>query len=169
MIIAYKDLEKLRDKHKDKKIVFCIGVFDMTHVGHILFFEGCKEYGDILVVGVGRDSFIKKYKSVQRPILNEKIRLKTVDALKPVDYTFLDIMEEWKGKATHEENLGSIFKLLKPDVYIVNEDGSDKDERKLIANENHVEFIVLPRFCPEEYESISTTKIIEKIKMLDND
>lgn len=166
MITNFKNLEKLRRKNRDKKIVFCIGVFDMTHVGHILFFEDCKKQGDILVVGIGRDSFVKSYKGDQRPILNEKIRLKTVDSLKPVDYTFLDTYEKWKGEKTHKENLGSIFKLLKPDTYVVNEEGVDIEERRKITHEMGIKLVVLPRYCPEEFENISTTKIIDKIKKL---
>lgn len=164
MIIDYKDLKKIREENKDKKIVFCLGVFDITHVGHILFFEDCKSKGDILVVGIGRDSLIKRYKGDLRPILNENIRLKTVDSIKAVDYSFIDTIEDWDGSDTHKKNLRPIFRELKPDFYVVNNDASDLDKRQEIAKEEKVNMIVLPRWCPKEFEGISTTKIIEKIK-----
>ena len=49
-VIDFKDLPRIREKHKNEKIAVCAGVFDLTHAGHILFFEDCKKYGDILVV-----------------------------------------------------------------------------------------------------------------------
>jgi glycerol-3-phosphate cytidylyltransferase-like family protein len=38
-IINYSDLENLREKYKDKKIVYCGGVFDITHAGHVIFLK----------------------------------------------------------------------------------------------------------------------------------
>ena len=32
------ELQDLREKNKDKTIVYCSGSFDLLHVGHILFF-----------------------------------------------------------------------------------------------------------------------------------
>ncbi len=166
MILKYEELDKISLENPDKKIVFCLGVFDLTHAGHILFFEDCKSKGDILVTGVAKDSFIKKYKGDLRPILNENIRLKTVSSLKPVDYAFLDESEKWVGKESHETTLRPIFQKLRPHLYVVNEDAVDLFERKRIADQENVEMIILPRYCPEEFEQISTTKIISKIKEL---
>ena len=87
--IIIKELHLIRKEFSDKKIVFCSGNFDLTHVGHILFFEDCKKQGDILVVGVGGDEIMKINKD-NRIILNEKVRLKTIDSLKPVDFCFID-------------------------------------------------------------------------------
>ena len=42
------------------------------------------------------------------------------------------------------------------------------EERKKIIKdlnlENSTKIVIFPRYCPEEFESISTTKLIEKIK-----
>ena len=128
-IISYEDLPVLREKYKDKKIVCCTGVFDLTHAGHIIFFEDCKKHGDILVVLVGRDSFVKSYKGEERPILNECIRLKTIDSLKPVDYVILDKVEKFE-EGEEIKGIKSILPLLKPDVYVVNGDVSNIVGRK---------------------------------------
>ena len=166
MIIDYDSLSSLRAENKDKKIVLCGGIFDITHVGHILFLEDCKKYGDILVVCLGNDKFVKGYKGINRPILNEQIRLKTVDSLKPTDYVFLDKINEWNGENTLKDILVPIFRILKPDFYIVNEDAVGINERKNLAKHYNIKMVVLPRYCPKEFDKISTTKIIKLINKL---
>jgi D-glycero-beta-D-manno-heptose 1-phosphate adenylyltransferase len=164
MIISQDDLYKLKEEYEGKKIVYCTGAFDLTHLGHILFLDNCKKFGDILVVGLGKDALIEKQKDPSRPILNEKVRLRTVDSLKSVDYSFLIKNTEWKGKDTHKEMLDPVLKALKPDYFVINDEGGDLEERKRICNENGVEIVILPRDPPEEFKGVSTTEIIKKIK-----
>ncbi len=163
MIITYKDLKELRKKYYNKKIVFCSGTFDITHAGHILFFEDCKKHGDILVVAVSDDKIIKKYKGDKRPILNEHVRLKSVDSLKAVDYAFIDRPIKI-GESKLLVAFNYIFSRLKPDVYIINEDARDIEKRREISDRYNVELKILRRWCPKEFEGISTSKIIDKIK-----
>ena len=158
-----QDLSNFRNKFKDKKIIFCSGSFDLTHAGHIIFFEKCREFGDILVVGVGGDELIKHRKGYNRPILNEKIRLKIIDSLKPVDFSFIDNISNIK---TPLGLLDVAFEQLKPDIYVINEDAFDINYRKDIAEKYNVKLIVLKRWCPNEFENISASKIIEKIKKI---
>lgn len=160
-IVEFKDLPAIREKHKDQKIVVCSGCFDLTHAGHILFFEDCKKQGDILVVVIGSDHDIRGYKTDSRPILNEQVRLKIVSSLKPVDYALIDI------DATDGDLLGKLvplFHKLKPDSYVINTDAFDIDRRKDILRDFNTKLIILERNCPLEFEEISTTKIIEKIR-----
>jgi len=163
-VINVGDLSRIREKHKDKKIVFCSGSFDLTHAGHILFFEDCKKYGEILVVSVGKDSSIKKNKGEGRPIFNQHIRLKMIDSLKPVDYTYINPISV-PGNKLH--SIEHAFKNLRPDVYVINEDAFDISYRKELCAKFNVKLTILPRYCPEEFEGISTSKIIEKIKNLE--
>lgn len=160
-----KDLIKLRNQNKDKVIVFCSGTFDLLHAGHILFFEDCKKQGDFLVVGVGRDEFIKYYKGPTLPIINESMRVKMINSLKIVDYVLL---EDWPGK--QEEGLFStifpIMELLKPDKWVINTDAFDIPKRKDIAKRLGIELVILNRNSPKEFEEVSTSKIIAKIKNL---
>lgn len=165
-IITYDDLSLIREKFKDKKIVYCAGVFDLTHVGHILFFEDCKKLGDILVVLTARDSFVHDYKGNDRPILNENIRLKTIDSFKPVDYVILDKTEKFTPETGHIACLRYMLSVLRPDIYVINNDVKDKEERKRVAEEYDVQLVILQRTCPKEFDDISTSKIIEKIKKM---
>ena len=83
-----------------------------------------------------------------------------VDSLKPVDYSFLS------GFVTSHllGHLKIVFENLKPDVYVVNNDAFDLDFRRKISKKYGVRLVILKRSCPPEFEKISTTKIIEKIK-----
>ncbi len=163
--IYLSDLEELRLKNKHKKIVFCSGGFDLTHVGHILFFEDCKMQGDILVVAVARDVSLRRRKGNNRPILNEYVRIKTIDSLKPVDYTFIS-PETSTTDLLHTLNVA--FEKLRPDIYVINEDAFDIDQRRELCSKYEVSLKILPRYCPPEFEGVSTSKIIAKIKNLDD-
>lgn len=162
MIVTYNDLESIRLEHKDKKIVLVTGSFDILHAGHILFFEDAKRQGDILVAGVGEDKALK-LKGKNRPILNEFIRVKMVDSLKPVDYAFVHNAAEDNSEFDNAF-LPHIFELLHPDVWIVNKDASEIEYRKGLASKFNIDFKIFDRVAPKEFEEVSTSKIIEKIK-----
>lgn len=159
--ITYDDLPALRQKHAKDKIVFCSGGFDLTHAGHVLFFEDCKKHGDVLVVGVSSGAGRKK-KGVGRPIQSQAVRLKMVDSLKPVDYVFInpDIPVSY-----NLEKIRYILEQLRPDIYVVNSDAPDLPYLQKISDEYGVKLIVLERWCPPEFEKISTTNLIEKIRI----
>ncbi len=162
--INIEDFGRIREEYKDKKIVFCSGAFDLTHVGHVLFLEECKKLGDILVVAVGDDALASMNKGPSRPILNEKIRLKMVDSLKPVDFSVIDNVS-FKEKNTHHI-LDVAFKELKPDVYAVNDETFDIELRKNLCEKHNIKFAIMKRTTPPGIEPLSTTKIIKKIKEL---
>ena len=162
--IKFEDLPALRKKLKNKKIVFCSGAFDLTHAGHIIFFEDCKNLGDILIVSLGGDKLLKKYKGDLRPILNENIRLKTVDSLKPIDYCFIEPLFENKNIFY---GLDVTLGALRPDIYVLNEDALNIDYRKRLCKKYNTQLVILKRHCPKKFERISTSKIIEKIKYLE--
>lgn len=161
--ITRHDLRGIRERHKNKKIVFCSGGFDLTHAGHVLFFEDCKKHGDILVVGIGGDAVRKKDKGDGRPILNEHVRLKTVASLKPVDYAFVI---NTMPIAHPLDPLIDIMKELRPDVYVINTDASHIPYREAFVKETGTKLVILDRVCPPEFEEISTTGIIEKIQRI---
>ena len=163
-IIQQKDLSKIKTWHPDKMIVYASGSFDLVHAGHILFFRDCADMGGVLVVNVGSDYDIKELKGPSRPILNQHIRLYTINQLKPVDYCFI-------GKPmTNPENpllgMEEIFRDLRPDIYVINPDAFDIPFRKRVSADFGVKLVILARTCPPEFEAISTSNIIEKIQRL---
>ncbi len=163
VVITKNYFAKLRAKHRKQVIVYCDGSFDLAHAGHVLFFEEGKALGSILVVGVGADIDIKRYKGDSRPVLSQSVRLKTVDSFKPVDYSFVNKLPNRKKLLSH---LDSNFKKLKPDIYVINEDAFDTPFRKKISAKHGVKVIIAKRTCPPDFDAISTSNIIEKIKKI---
>lgn len=71
--------------------VYCCGVFDMCHLGHMKLFEKIVKSFDTpihLIVGVHSDKTVESYK--RTPIINEKIRVETVKLCKYVDEVWAD-------------------------------------------------------------------------------
>ena len=89
-------LQELRQANPEKKIVFCTGCYDIIQSGHAVFFNQCKEFGDILVVGVGRDEIITRLKGTGRPVNGENNRIHcndTNNVLKAMKEKFSDCFE----------------------------------------------------------------------------
>jgi rfaE bifunctional protein nucleotidyltransferase chain/domain len=95
-------------RRKKRKVVFTNGVFDIIHFGHVDYLTKAKRLGDILIVGINRDSSVKKFKPANRPIQSEKDRARIVAALRPVDYVV----------AFREATPERLIKLIEPDVLV---------------------------------------------------
>jgi cytidyltransferase-like protein len=152
-------LTKVRQAHPGKSIVFCTGCYDILQSGHAVFFNQCKELGDILVVGVGRDSVISKLKGPGRPVNPEINRLYLVAAMHDVDYAVLNGEEIKAGKIDFE----NIIKELRPDFFVLNDDDSGLDTKQALCNKYDVKIKFVSRVVPDELEPTSTTRIIDKI------
>ena len=92
-------------KSKGKKIVHCHGTFDLLHPGHYRYFEAAKKAGDVLIVTVTADEFVRK--GPGRPIYTDALRAEFIAALGCVDYVAID------------PNLTAVQAIhkLKPDIY----------------------------------------------------
>jgi cytidyltransferase-like protein len=123
---------------KSKKVLVS-GCFDLIHGGHVAFFKTAATYGD-LYVSVGRDQnlFLLKHKM---PFFSEEERLYIVKSIKYVKEAFL---ASGSGMLDFKPDLLRI----KPDIFIVNEEGHTSDKEKL-CNELGIKYLVLPRI-PEE-------------------
>lgn len=101
---------------REKQIVgFTCGAFDLTHAGHVLMFNECKEVCDYLIVGLQTDP------SIDRPFKNKPVqtieeRIIMLKALKPVDEIFI---------YTTEEQLLKFLKKKKIDIRIIGADHKD--------------------------------------------
>ena len=65
-VLKYHQLAEVRNKNREKTIVFATGCYDILQSGHAVFFNQCKSYGDILVVGVGKDETLRQLKGPGR-------------------------------------------------------------------------------------------------------
>ncbi len=101
-----KIIRSLKARHK--KIVFTNGCFDLLHYGHATYLEAARRKGDILIVGINSDKSVKRIKGANRPVVNEKERLRLVAALESVDYVVL----------FQEDTPLKIIRLLNPDILV---------------------------------------------------
>ena len=76
----------IKDSNKKILRVYCCGVFDLCHLGHMKLFEKIYNSFDVpifLIVGVHSDITVMSYK--REPIINEKFRIETIKLCKYVD------------------------------------------------------------------------------------
>lgn len=151
-------LVKLRQIHKNEKIVFTNGVFDVLHRGHVDYLQKAHDKGDILVVGINSDESVKRLKGPERPINSEEDRAFVVDGLGAVDYVFL-----FPEDTPHN----SILKIM-PDILVK---GGDYDAFE--ENESSPKYIIGSKEVKKNGGSVvtipfvsgrSSTNIINKIK-----
>ncbi len=115
--------------------VFVSGSFDLLHSGHIAFLQEAAAYGD-LYVALGSDATIYRLKG-RVPINTEQERLFLMRAVSSVKEAFIS---SGSGILDFEPEL----RRLKPDVFVVNEDGN-VPEKVALCRELGIEYVVLKR------------------------
>ena len=117
------------------KKVFVSGCYDLLHSGHVEFFRQAAEYGD-LYVGIGSDATVLHYKG-HRTLYPEQERLFMVKSIRYVTDAFIN-----QGDGVMD--FVPTVEMLKPDVFVVNADGSS-DEKRRFCEERGIEYVVLLR------------------------
>ncbi len=115
--------------------VLVSGSFDLLHSGHIAFLQAAAAYGD-LYVALGSDATIFRLKG-RPPVNSEQERLYLLRAVACVKQAFIS---SGSGILDFEAE----FRQLKPDVFVVNEDGS-VSEKAALCREYGTEYVVLRR------------------------
>jgi len=139
-----------RLKREGKKIVFTNGVFDILHFGHVDYLEKAGNLGDILIVGLNRDSSVKKFKSKNRPVQPERDRARILAALRMVDYVIL----------FSEETPERLIKLIEPDILVK---GADYKISQIVGADFVKSYGGRVRRIPLR-KGRSTTEIIKRLK-----
>src|SRR4030042_929630 len=158
-VLQAEQLTGIREKNKSRRIVFCTGCYDILQSGHAVFFNQCRQFGDILVVGVGRDGVISRLKGPGRPINPENNRLYLVAAMQDVDYAVLNDQHIYGNKIDFK----NILEKLRPDIFVVNDDDSGIEEKISVCSATGTRIELVKRIVPPELEATSTTRIIDKI------
>lgn len=151
MIYTFEKLLTLRLKLSNKKTVFVSGCFDLLHEGHLQFLKKATEFGDVLIVGVLSDRYIRTHKK-REPIISQSHRAHIIDSLKYVDYVIL---------TPYIKNIYPSLKILqtlKPKVFLRCE---KIHMYKPIKQKLHNIGIILKTFPMKKINS--TSKIIKKI------
>ena len=119
-----------------KKKVVVTGCFDFIHTGHVRFFEEASAYGDLYVV-VGADPNVHLLKGEGHPLFPQDQRRYLAGAFRYVKSALISTGSGWMDASPEIER-------LKPDIYLVNDDG-DKPEKRRFCAEHGLEYIVLQR------------------------
>lgn len=136
------------------KKVFVSGCYDLLHSGHVEFFRQAAEYGD-LYVGIGSDATVMELKH-HKTMFPEDERLFMVKAIR---YVHDACINRGSGFLDFTPTVDAI----RPDIFVVNEDGSSEDKRRFCA-ERGIEYVVLKRVPAEGLTARSSTDIKAAIK-----
>lgn len=117
-IISFKELPAIVEQlRKDQKtIVHCHGIFDLLHIGHIRHLQHASNMGDVLLVTVTPDEFVRK--GNHRPIFTADLRVQGLAALDCVKYVMINESE------TAVEAIG----IIRPDMYVKGQDFHDGEK-----------------------------------------
>ena len=146
-------IEEASDIKQNKK-VYCCGVFDLCHLGHMILFENIVKSFDEpieLIVGVHSDEECIGYK--REPILNEDIRCETVEHCKYVDKIIKNAPLVTTKELIEEYNI---------DCVIIGEEYKGNNDYKWygVAMDMGIEKYI------SRYDPLSTSDIINKVKLL---
>ena len=119
-----------------KKKVIATGCYDWFHSGHVRFCEEVSTHGDLYVI-VGHDANIRLLKGEGHPLLPEAERRYVVGSIKFVKQALISSGEGWLDADPE-------IKKIKPDIYVVNEDGDKGGKREYCAKLG-IEYLVLKR------------------------
>jgi cytidyltransferase-like protein len=133
--------------NSNRKKVFVSGCFDILHSGHIAFLQEASNFGD-LYVGLGSDKTISELKG-RKTVNSEEERLYMLKALACVHDVKIN---RGSGILDFLDDMND----LKPDVFVVNEDGHTPDKEKL-CNDLGIEYRVLRRIPHANLPVRSTT------------
>jgi cytidyltransferase-like protein len=116
--------------------VIVSGSYDWLHSGHIRFLDEASGYGDLCVV-VGHDANIRLLKGSGHPLFPQDERRYMVRSIKYVRQALISTGNGWLDADPE-------VRRLKPDMYIVNEDG-DQGGKREYCERLGIQYVVLKR------------------------
>lgn len=114
-----RSLYELSKLPRNQTIVVTTGAFDVPHEAHRTYLKKARKFGDILILILQSDEFIKARKGKERPIRKKEVRVRRISyshCYESVTYIFI------------AENLNSLYDsiwLLNPDILILSHSTED--------------------------------------------
>jgi cytidyltransferase-like protein len=119
-----------------RKKVVATGCYDWVHSGHVRFCEEASAYGDLYLC-LGSDANVRLLKGEGHPLLTQEERRYVVGSIRFVKQAVITTGSGWLDADPE-------IRRLKPDIYIVNEDG-DKGGKREYCEKRGIEYVVLKR------------------------
>lgn len=132
-----------------KKKVFVSGCFDLLHSGHIRFLEKAAKHGDVYVA-LGSDRTVMDLKG-RAPVTTEQERKYMLESVRHVKQCVI-------SRGTGILDFADELKRLKPDIFIVNEEGNTPAKAGLCRRLG-IEYLVLQRDPHGDLPARSTTSL----------
>lgn len=120
-----------------KKIVLVTGGFDPVHSGHISYFRSAKQLGDILIIGINSDLWLKNKKGAAFMPWNE--RAEVLSAMSMVDR----VLNFNDNDGTAKDAIRKVREIY-PDDKIIFANGGDRNSEnipEMNIDDNNLEFV----------------------------
>ena len=134
----------------DRKKVVATGCYDWFHSGHVRFTEEASQYGDLYLC-LGNDANVELLKGKGHPLLKQDERRYVAGSIKFVKQALITTGAGWLDADPE-------IRRLKPDFYVVNEDG-DKGGKREYCQKLGIEYLVLKRSPAPGLPSRSSTDL----------
>ncbi|HAR99527.1 MAG TPA: D-glycero-beta-D-manno-heptose 1-phosphate adenylyltransferase [Candidatus Moranbacteria bacterium] len=136
-----------------EKMVLTTGAFDVLHDGHFRYLNHAKSLGDVLVVGINDDDFVKKIKGPDRPYYNQQARALSLSEFDCVDMVYIFSFEEQV----------ELIEIVEPKFFVM----SESSHRKPTERKHQIDTVIklggkivmLPPFS-----DIHSTDIIKELR-----
>ena len=138
-------------KSRGYKISLTNGSFDLLHIGHSMYLERARSFGDFLFVGVDSDAKIRERKGPGRPLVPEDERLRMLTYQRAVGAVFLK---------SPEHKQWTLIKHVRPDVLVVTADAYSPRSIQELKSKFNCEIRVLERMA-----TVSTTGRLRTAQM----
>lgn len=152
--VSLDELLAMRERWRaqGRSVVWTNGCFDVLHAGHVHSLRAASHLGDVLVVGVNDDAYVRRVKGEGRPIHAIEQRVDVLSALEFVDHVLV----------FSEDTPTAVLSRLQPDVHCKGADYAGPNappipEAEVVrAYGGRVEFIPL-------VAGLSTTSIAKRL------
>ncbi len=149
-ILPLRELNELKVQLGQKRIALVGGCFDIFHYGHLHFLREAKRGGDILVVLLESDEFIRLRKR-KEPFHTQSQRAEILAELKVVDYVVLLPFLE-----NPDKEYGEIVEDLKPSVIPITKGDVHRDKKLLLAKRVGAQLIEINQLASFSSSQITT-------------
>lgn len=147
-IFPLEKLSELKKRIGHRRISLVGGCFDVFHYGHFVFLQKAKLEGDVLVVLLESDHFIKKYKEGIM-FHSQDQRAEILSGLEVVDYVVcLPFFEKPDASYKH------IVEELSPVAIPITEGDSNYKKKERLAKKVHARIVVI-----DQLQSFSSSHI----------
>lgn len=151
-IVKFSDLANVIPKLKGKKVLVG-GCFDLLHIGHLKFLKAAKKEGEILIVALESDEFIRKKKK-RLPFHSQIQRAEILASLAIVDLVILLPL------FSSDREYFLLVKKISPQIIGVTENDPLLEIKKIQAKTVNAQIKIFPLV-----KGYSSTNFIKRLKI----